>query len=722
DIVSGRGATEDQLKTVSDAIKSVTNGTGPNATGGFALAGENKDANGKLIEAKQDLGKAIQVKGGVTEGTVTSENTTGSSNITTKVNNGALEISLNKDIDLGSAGSVKTGNTIINNAGVTADTLKAGETIINNAGVDTNKVTTGEIAIKGSDISITKDGIKAGNTQITDVASGGDKNADGTYKTDSKGNQVYSDAANTNAANIGDVKNIAGSEATKAADAVRAQSGKNITVDPTTNTVNLNDSITLGEGNRAITIDGKDTGTITVGGQAGITVGNQSTQAIDDSGNAVGAPQTGHYVTGLSNTTWNPSEAGIVPGRAATESQLKVIDDKLNGGRVFAGDTGNVTVALGESLNVTGGATDTAKLTDGNLGVVAEGNTLAIKLAQNIDLGSEGSIAIGNTTINGDGVSLTEGPSITRDGIDAGGNRITSVAPGAVEEGSTDAINGGQLFETNQAVNAIGGAVSKLGNRINRVGAASAALAALHPLDFNPDDKWDFAAGYGNYRGANAAAVGAYYRPNEDTMFSLGGSFGGGENMVNAGVSFKLGQSSGVNNSKVALAKDVQALKEIVKAQSEQLQAQSAEIEQLKRGSVPIGTMPNEMANVNFSDLPQNHWAYGYVKSLADRGLLKGYPDGEFKGDRNLTRYEFAAALYRALQNGAPMDRDMLKGIQEFNSEITLLSNLDHSRVDRVSGEDDDRNKVERVRINNEDDTVNKVFRDVYGGKIQKDQ
>nr|WP_307984887.1 S-layer homology domain-containing protein [uncultured Veillonella sp.] len=132
--------------------------------------------------------------------------------------------------------------------------------------------------------------------------------------------------------------------------------------------------------------------------------------------------------------------------------------------------------------------------------------------------------------------------------------------------------------------------------------------------------------------------------------------------------------------------------------------------------------VPSAGTEANFSDLPQNHWAYSYVKSLADKGLLTGYPDGEFKGDRTLTRYEFAAALYRAIQNGAPMDRDMLKGIQEFNSEITLLSNLDHSRVDRVSGEDGDRHKVERVRINNEDDKVNEVFRDVYGGKIQKEQ
>ncbi|WP_366208659.1 YadA-like family protein [uncultured Veillonella sp.] len=431
-------------------------------------------------------------------------------------------------------------------------------------------------------------------------------------------------------------------------------------------------------------------------------------------------------------------------GLATTDELNKAKASGLN----FVGNDGQVIHKdLGATLSVVGdyNAADT-QLVSGNVGVVNQDGKLVVQTAKDINLTEAGSISVGGMTISNEGINnggravtmndgfAVEGALVVRPEtvdangntyapiIDAQGNQITSVAPGYIGEGSTDAVNGGQLYETNKAVNAIGGSVAKLGNRINRVGAASAALAALHPLDFNPDDKWDFAAGYGNYRGANAAAVGAYYRPNEDTMFSVGGTFGGGENMVNAGVSFKLGQSSGVNNSKVALAKDVQALKEIVKAQSEQIQAQSAEIEQLKRGGNMGVAVPSAGTEANFSDLPQNHWAYSYVKSLADKGLLTGYPDGEFKGDRTLTRYEFAAALYRAIQNGAPMDRDMLKGIQEFNSEITLLSNLDHSRVDRVSGEDGDRHKVERVRINNEDDKVNEVFRDVYGGKIQKEQ
>ena len=278
---------------------------------------------------------------------------------------------------------------------------------------------------------------------------------------------------------------------------------------------------------------------------------------------------------------------------------------------------------------------------------------------------------------------------------------------GDISANSTDAVNGGQLWKTNQTINNIGGAVNELGTRVNRVGAGAAALAALHPLDFDPDDKWDVAAGYGNYKDAHAVSVGAFYRPNEDTMFSVGGSFGGGENMVNAGVSVKLGQGNHVSTSRVALAKEVEDLKAIVKAQSAEIKAM--------RGAMQSGT--SVMKDVNFPDVPKDHWAYSYVKSLADRGLLEGYPDGEFKGDRSMTRYEFAAMFYRALKNGAPVDDNMDRAMNEFEPELRQIR-LDRIRVDRISGKDNDRNKVERVRVNSEDDKAKNDYRDVYGSHI----
>ena len=272
-------------------------------------------------------------------------------------------------------------------------------------------------------------------------------------------------------------------------------------------------------------------------------------------------------------------------------------------------------------------------------------------------------------------------------------------------DGSTYSVSG---IAFSQDIKNVTNKVGELGTRVNRVGAGAAALAALHPLDFDPDDKWDFAAGYGNYKDAHAVSVGAFYRPNEDTMFSVGGSFGAGENMVNAGVSVKLGQGNHVSTSRVALAKEVEDLKAIVKAQSAEIKAM--------RGAMQSGA--SVMKDVNFPDVPKDHWAYSYVKSLADRGLLEGYPDGEFKGDRSMTRYEFAAIIYRALQNGAPIDSDMAKAIGEFDPEINRIKDLDRTRVDRISGKDNDRHKVERVRVNNESNKEKGDYRDVYGSHI----
>ena len=373
----------------------------------------------------------------------------------------------------------------------------------------------------------------------------------------------------------------------------------------------------------------------------------------------------------------------------------------LNDGMKYGGDTGNVIKKkLNEQVNVVGGITDTNKLTtEDNLGVVSDGNNnLKVRMAKDLK-------GLNSVTTN----TLTVGDvKIDNSGINAGNKKITNVAAGDISANSTDAVNGGQLWKTNQTINNIGGAVNELGDRMDRVGAGAAALAALHPLDFDPDDKWDVAAGYGNYKDAHAVSVGAFYRPNEDTMFSVGGSFGGGENMVNAGVSVKLGQGNHVSTSRVALAKEVEDLKAIVKAQSAEIKAM--------RGAMQSGA--SVMKDVNFPDVPKDHWAYSYVKSLADRGLLEGYPDGEFKGDRSMTRYEFAAIIYRALQNGAPIDSDMAKAIGEFDPEINRIKALDRTRVDRISGKDNDRNKVERVRVNNESNKEKGDYRDVYGSHI----
>ena len=303
-------------------------------------------------------------------------------------------------------------------------------------------------------------------------------------------------------------------------------------------------------------------------------------------------------------------------------------------------------------------------------------NSSSIKVKLNKDITVD-SVTAGDTSISTKGLTIKDGPSITKTGIDGGKQKVTGVAAGDISEKSTDAVNGSQLFATNQQVAQNAQSISKLDNRINKVGAGAAALAALHPLDFDPDDKWDFAAGYGNYNGENAAAIGAYYRPNEDTMFSVGGSFGNGENMVNAGVSLKLGQGNHVSTSKVAMAKEIKDLrKELEGLKSALLDANAGK---------KLDTSKLQL----FPDVPKNHWAYEYVSTLKGNGALTGYPDGEFKGDRPMTRYEFATMLYKAMLEGATLSDKILK---EFAPELERFT------VDTVHQDKDGKPTVERVR------------------------
>lgn len=305
----------------------------------------------------------------------------------------------------------------------------------------------------------------------------------------------------------------------------------------------------------------------------------------------------------------------------------------------------------------------------------------------------------------------------------AGGERqIHNVAAGKISADSTDAVNGSQLYsvandlqtqinnstpgQINNNITNLNNRVGNVEKRVNKVGAGSAALAALHPLDFNPDDKWTIAAGYGHYHNANSAALGAFYRPNEDTMFSVGGTVGTGETQLNAGVSLRLGKRSPESRSRVAMGREIAEL-------NARLQDMENKYNNLLQILTPHAIDPSKTAE--FPDVPRNHWAYQYISQLAGNGILVGYPDGTFKGDVKMTRYEFATMLYRALQNGAPIDDNMKRAMNEFGPELQNIR-LNHFRVDRISGADNDRHKTERVRVNNEP----KNQRDVYGSRINQ--
>ena len=729
---------------------------------------------------KKKLNEQVNVIGGITDtNKLTTEDNLG------VVSDGSNNLKVRLAKALKGLESVTTGDTVMDNNGVT----------INNGAA-------------GNPVSLTKNGLNNGGNKITNVAAG---------------------VNGTDAVNVNQLNTVAGEAAKHTT--VKAKDA-NVTVTEGTNaaggkeyTVGLGDKVTLGtDPTKQVSIDGT-TGIIKAGDKVTIdgTTGNIDAGKVKINGKD-------GTVNGLTNKTWDPNN--ITSGQAATEDQLKEVDNKitntsteltnkgmdfagnegefhrnlgekvtikgegtkaaseysgenirtfadtngnvvvkmdknlktetivatgkdgkdgkigingkdgqttnisvtrdgkpgvdgapgttttrivyekpdgtkeevatLNDGMKYGGDTGAVIKKkLNEQVNVVGGITDTNKLTtEDNLGVVSDGNNnLKVRMAKDLK-------GLNSVTTN----TLTVGDvKIDNSGINAGNKKITNVAAGDISANSTDAVNGGQLWKTNQTINNIGGAVNELGTRVNRVGAGAAALAALHPLDFDPDDKWDVAAGYGNYKDAHAVSVGAFYRPNEDTMFSVGGSFGGGENMVNAGVSVKLGQGNHVSTSKVAMAKEIVDLKDAVT----RLEAQNEQFRQI------IGQMAGQpVRNVAFPDVPKDHWAYSYVKSLADRGLLEGYPDGEFKGDRSMTRYEFAAIIYRALQNGAPVDGNMGKAMEEFGPEMEKVREAYRFRVDRISGEDNDRNKVERVRVNNEGNKEKGDYRDIYGSHI----
>ena len=495
-----------------------------------------------------------------------------------------------------------------------------------------NSVTTGRTRMDTNGLTV-QDG--SGNTAVT-VDKDGLKIKDGPSVTKSgidaggkKITNVAAGEADTDAVNVSQLKKAAASATTKVAD------GKNTTVTSETNAdgsktyhVNLNDDITLGtDPSKQISIKGTEgtikAGQVTVNGTAGT-------------------------VNGLTNKTWDPNH--ITSGQAATEDQLKVVSGQ-------AGKHSSVTA--GSNISVTTG-TNANGGTDYKVSVV---DTPTFK-----------TVTTGNTVMSSSGLTIKNGPSITQTGVDAGGKRITNVAAGKAD---TDAVNVGQLKQ-------IGGAINKVDNRINRVGAGAAALAALHPLDFDPDDKWDFTLGYGNYKDAHSLALGAFYRPNEDTMISVGGSIGGGENMVNAGLSMKLGQGNHVSTSKVAMAKEIKDLR--------------AELENVKGALLkvadgrPLDSMDMDKMQL-FPDVPENHWAYDYVATLAGNGVIVGYPDGQFGGDRMMTRYEMAALIYRAMQNGAAADDRMARALKEFEPELERI------RVDTISKHKDGTPDIQRVRV-----------------------
>ncbi len=505
----------------------------------------------------------------------------------------------------------------------------------------------------------------------------------------------------------------------------------------------------------------------TVSGDAAIAIGSKS-QATLSNATAIGNTATANRVGTIAIGTRAQAGDFVANPNVATDAQLagklsarqdgadravavgyesRAVGYKSNAIGSGAWALDNHSTAIGSSAQATANhaqafgagaqATGVRSNVFGSDAIASERNTLA--LGDSARATHENSVAIGagSVTSAAQGFGSYRLPSnsaqvVTFAGANPTGSvsvgaagqerQIHNVAAGRLSATSTDAVNGSQLYsvanelqrqidntvpgQINNNITNLTNRVGDVEQRVNKVGAGSAALAALHPLDFNPDDKWTVAAGYGHYHNANSAALGAFYRPNEDTMFSIGSTVGNGNPQLNAGVSIRLGKRAPESRSRVAMGREIAEL-------NARLQDIENKYNNLLQVLNPHAIDPSKTAE--FPDVPRNHWAYQYISQLAGNGILVGYPDGTFKGDATMTRYEFATMLYRALQNGAPIDDNMRRAMDEFQPELQNIR-LNHYRVDRISGGDNDRHKTERVRVNNEP----KNQRDVYGSRISQ--
>ena len=490
-------------------------------------------------------------------------------------------------------------------------------------------------------------------------------------------------------------------------------------------TFNSNGSIIMGAGNEITNSVTSIDGAPDDGGNSAKELAEKFREAVKESNGggatmAFGGGNKADYTLRTSLIGVNNTVTGVRGNQSKDNLALGVGNTATNvqhmtaiGSKNTVSDAKN-TVIVGDNRTVTG-ANNTVIIGSSDNGTTTTVHD-AVAIGHNTDVSTEGGVALGSgskATVAAGAVGydiLTNVPSTdtsatwksTASAVSVGDvangvtRQITSVAAGTND---TDAVNVAQLkrlhdmisVNANNTVNVQGDVtnlkkdVSHLDKRVNKAVAGSAALAALHPLDFDPDAKWDFAAGYGHYHNGNAAALGAFYRPNEDVQLSVGSTVGNGETVVNAGLSVKVGAHSNVSRSRVAIGKEVLELKKTVALQNAQIQKLTALLNDV------AGTHMKADRTTLFPDVASNHWAYEAVSDLSRRGLVEGYPDGTFGGDRLLTRYEFAEIVYRALQNGVQVDEQL---VTEFSPEMALF------RVDTVAKNSQGQPTIERVRVN----------------------
>ena len=440
---------------------------------------------------------------------------------------------------------------------------------------------------------------------------------------------------------------------------------------------NHNYTVAFNEGKLIETIQANDTNTVTTAQDDGNGYVNVA-EAVDADGNY---KYTVAFDEGKLINTIKENDTNTITTVADDGNGYVAVTDAMD-----ADGNHNYTVAFDENkLNQTIEAKDKF-VNSGNIG--ADGKiTLNVRNGEDVKL--EGQLKDAQLTAVERDKEAGTATLVVKDGYNN-----EEVRRLTIDDIASKAQNDREHAEFREHFNELDYRVDNLGSRVDKVGAGAAALAALHPMDFDPDDKLTFAAGYGNYKGKNAAAVGAFYRPDEKVMLSVGGTFGNGENMVNAGISFSLDRTARVSNSRTAMAKEIVDLR----ANVANLTALVGQLTAGMGGTIEMDRMKL------FPDVPENHWAYAYIGRLAAAGIVEGYPDGMFNGNRMMSRYEFAAMLYRALEKGVKLDHKL---VREFEPEMGRI------HVARISGADGDRGKIERVRVYGGDN------RDHYGSKLK---
>ena len=666
--IAGKDIVNNASNSITDKVGDNTRVTTSTSITDTVGTANRKIENGKIIDTADDS-------------TVTTEN--GKGTTFTKTGSTAYSTAAGAPTDTNIAGNhITTGRVDANELGVsdkdganTADfSVEAGERkgVKASAG---NGTTTGSLDVTAEEVSSSvKDASGKGSTfkQRIDAIMMESKEvsikAEETLTNEAKViTNKASEVINNEAVNI---NNTATGIINSKASEIKNQADKLIS-----NKVGENTSEYMEDGKITTSVKDGAKSTVTIqnadGLQTGVTNGTSTnasaTTATSSAQTIASGNKANSVITTIDGTQFVNTDAAVpVTGASGAGT---AVNTTIKGNTIT---TGKVTMDYADvmkDLGVRGNANITGKTTTGSLEVTGTTKTKTLNVTENAEVGGELKVAKKATfedsvsiakdlTVGGDvtakSYKVGDKTYISADGINANDQKITNVADGSISEGSKDAVNGGQLYQVK----------NDLEGKVNKVGANAAAMANLHPMEFDPDSKWNIAAAMGNYGSETATAIGAFYRPNEDVMVNFSTAFGTGENMVGGGVSVRLGKGSN-------------------KLSRQESNALKAQVNDLTARMDALLSVLNPNMSKDFPDVPENHWAYEAVSRLAGNDIVQGYPDGEFHGDRTMTRYEMAEIIYNALSRGAEAEREL---VEEFKPELQAMAASEKATAERAEG------------------------------------